>query len=35
VAGGWHIAPRGLRAAMNRALDMNFLMSVAAVGAPC
>lgn len=33
VAGGWHIVPRGIRAAMNRALDMNFLMSVAAVGA--
>ncbi|MET0399586.1 MAG: heavy metal translocating P-type ATPase [Longimicrobiaceae bacterium] len=33
VAGGWHIVPRGVRAALNRALDMNFLMSVAAVGA--
>ena len=33
VAGGWHIVPRGVRAAMNRALDMNFLMSVAAIGA--
>lgn len=33
VAGGWHIVPRGARAAMNRALDMNFLMSLAAVGA--
>ena len=33
VMGGWHIVPRGMRAAMNRALDMNFLMSVAAVGA--
>jgi Cd2+/Zn2+-exporting ATPase len=33
VTGGWHIVPRGVRAAMNRALDMNFLMSVAAVGA--
>jgi Cd2+/Zn2+-exporting ATPase len=33
VSGGWHIVPRGVRAAMNRALDMNFLMSVAAVGA--
>ena len=31
--GGWHIIPRGIRAARNRALDMNFLMSVAAVGA--
>jgi Cd2+/Zn2+-exporting ATPase len=33
VAGGWHIVPRGVRAVMNRALDMNFLMSLAAVGA--
>lgn len=33
VAGGWFIVPKGLRAARNRALDMNFLMSVAAVGA--
>jgi Cd2+/Zn2+-exporting ATPase len=33
VTGGWYIVPRGVRAAMNRALDMNFLMSVAAVGA--
>jgi Cd2+/Zn2+-exporting ATPase len=33
VAGGWYVVPRGVRAAMNRALDMNFLMSVAAVGA--
>jgi len=33
IAGGWFIVPRGLRAAMNRALDMNFLMSVAAGGA--
>jgi len=33
VAGGWHIFPRGVRAALNRALDMNFLMSIAAVGA--
>jgi Cd2+/Zn2+-exporting ATPase len=33
VAGGWYVIPRGVRAAMNRALDMNFLMSVAAVGA--
>ena len=33
VAGGWFVVPRGLRAAMNRALDMNFLMSVAAAGA--
>jgi Cd2+/Zn2+-exporting ATPase len=33
VAGGWYVFPRGLRAAANRALDMNFLMSTAAVGA--
>ncbi len=33
IAGGWFIAPRGLRAARNLALDMNFLMTVAAVGA--
>ena len=33
IAGGWYVVPRGLRAAMNRALDMNFLMSVAAIGA--
>lgn len=33
IAGGWYVVPRGLRAALNRALDMNFLMSVAAGGA--
>jgi Cd2+/Zn2+-exporting ATPase len=33
VAGGWFVVPRGVRAALNRALDMNFLMSVAALGA--
>ncbi|MGI9077114.1 MAG: heavy metal translocating P-type ATPase [Gemmatimonadaceae bacterium] len=33
IAGGWYVVPRGLRAVMNRALDMNFLMSVAAGGA--
>ena len=33
VAGGWYVVPRGVRAARNRALDMNFLMSVAALGA--
>ena len=33
VAGGWYVFPRGWRAAVNRALDMNFLMSVAALGA--
>jgi len=33
IAGGWLIFPRALRAARNRSLDMNVLMSVAAVGA--
>ncbi|MEJ7863393.1 MAG: heavy metal translocating P-type ATPase [Pyrinomonadaceae bacterium] len=33
VAGGWFIAPRGFRAARNLALDINFLMTVAAIGA--
>ena len=33
IAGGWYVVPRGVRAARNRALDMNFLMSVAAGGA--
>lgn len=33
VTGGWFIAPRGLRAARNLALDMNFLMTAAAIGA--
>ena len=33
IAGGWFVVPRGLMAAMNRALDMNFLMSIAAAGA--
>ena len=33
IAGGWFVVPRGLRAAMNRDLDMNFLMSIAAAGA--
>jgi len=33
VAGGWFIAPRGFRAARNLALDMNFLMTIAAIGA--
>lgn len=33
VTGGWFIAPRGFRAAKNLALDMNFLMTVAAIGA--
>ncbi|HEY0970000.1 MAG TPA: cation-translocating P-type ATPase [Gemmatimonadales bacterium] len=33
VAGGWYVVPRGLRAARNGALDMHFLMTIAAVGA--
>ena len=33
IAGGWFVVPRGVRAALHRALDMNFLMSVAALGA--
>src|SRR5581483_5752570 len=33
IAGGWFIAPRGLRAARSGVLDMNFLMSIAAIGA--
>ncbi|MHB1071300.1 MAG: heavy metal translocating P-type ATPase [Gemmatimonadaceae bacterium] len=33
VAGGWFVVPRGFRAARHRSLDMNFLMSVAALGA--
>ena len=33
IAGGWFIAPRGLRAARSGVLDMNFLMTIAAVGA--
>jgi len=33
IAGGWFIAPRGWRAVRNGALDMNFLMTVAAIGA--
>ena len=33
TAAGWYVIPRGVRAALNRALDMNFLMSVAAAGA--
>ena len=33
VAGGWYIVPRGLKAARNRSLDMNFLMTIAAIGA--
>ena len=33
VAGGWFIAPRGFRAARSGMLDMNFLMTIAAIGA--
>ncbi|WP_284352596.1 heavy metal translocating P-type ATPase [Roseisolibacter agri] len=33
IAGGWFVVPRGVRAAMHRALDMNVLMSIAAIGA--
>lgn len=33
VAGGWYVFPRGLRAVLNRALDMHALMSIAAIGA--
>ena len=33
IAGAWYVAPRGIRAALNRALDMNFLMTIAAGGA--
>lgn len=33
VTGGWYVAPRGVRAALSRSLDMNFLMTVAAAGA--
>ena len=33
ISGGWFIAPRGLRAARSGVLDMNFLMTLATVGA--
>lgn len=33
VTGGWFIAPRGWRAARSGFLDMNFLMTIAAIGA--
>jgi Cd2+/Zn2+-exporting ATPase len=33
VSGGWYVFPRGWKALRNRALDMNFLMSAAALGA--
>lgn len=33
LTGGWYVAPRGIRAALARSLDMNFLMTAAAAGA--
>ena len=33
ISGGWFIAPRGIRAARSGVLDMNFLMTIAAIGA--
>ena len=33
ITGGWFIAPRGLRAARSGVLDMNFLMTIATIGA--
>ena len=33
IAGGWFIGPRGFRAARSGVLDMNFLMTIAAIGA--
>jgi Cd2+/Zn2+-exporting ATPase len=33
VAGGWYVAPRGLKALRNRSPDMHALMTIAAVGA--
>lgn len=33
VAGGWYVVPRGLVALRGRALDINFLMTIAAIGA--
>jgi len=33
VSGGWYVAPKGWRALRTRTLDINFLMTVAAVGA--
>ncbi len=33
ISGGWFIAPRGFRAARSGVLDMNFLMTIAAIGA--
>ena len=33
VAGGWYVAPRGWKALRARSLDINFLMTLAAVGA--
>lgn len=33
ITGGWFIAPRGWRAATSGVLDMNFLMTIATIGA--
>ena len=33
VAGGWYVVPRGARALLSGSLDMNALMSIAALGA--
>jgi Cd2+/Zn2+-exporting ATPase len=33
VAGGWYVVPRGARALVSGSLDMNVLMSIAAIGA--
>jgi Cd2+/Zn2+-exporting ATPase len=33
MVGGWYVAPRGWKALRARSLDINFLMTVAAVGA--
>ena len=33
VAGGWYVVPKGIMALRSGALDMNFLMTIAAVGA--
>lgn len=33
LTGAWHVAPRAWRAARHGALDMNFLMMIAAIGA--
>jgi Cd2+/Zn2+-exporting ATPase len=33
IAAGWYVVPRGLKALRSGVLDMNFLMSIAAIGA--